>query len=108
MDGKGVALGSRIFFVVEPDCAVGAKVICVSCLGWMAPLDAVHSATCHHFTLAIEDEINFFRRFMMMGGIRTSRREVHPEKADHDIRLIDSIARPRARTCQELVQNRRG
>src|SRR3954447_13759056 len=76
---QNVSLGSRLALVVKPHCAVRTKIIRISSLGGMAALDAVHSTSRDHFTFSIYNQINFFRCFMMMRKVRTSRREVHPE-----------------------------
>src|SRR5215469_2845677 len=89
--GQNMRLGSRLVLVIEADRAVGAKVISVSGLGGMAALDAVHSATGHHFTVAVDNQIDLFGGFMMMRKIGAARRKVHPEEAHDDIGLIDGI-----------------
>src|SRR5438046_1724542 len=98
---QNMRLGSRFVLVVETHGAIWTKVISVSRFRRMAALDPVHSASRYHFTLSIYYQINFFRLFMMVRKVRTSRRKIHPKQADHDICLVDGITRSGPRTCEQ-------
>src|SRR5215470_8853427 len=82
---QDMCLGSRFIRVIEPNRAIRAEVIGVARLGKMTALDAVHSPSRNHLTLAINHQIDFFCTFVMVGEIRAPRRKVHPEEADDDM-----------------------
>src|SRR5262249_9423807 len=87
-----VGFGSRLVLVVEPHRTVGTEVICVARFGWITAFDAIQSTSGDHFPLSLKHEIDLFRSFMMMRGVRATRREVHPEETRYHVRRIDSVA----------------
>src|SRR5438046_10063505 len=101
-----MGLGSGFVLVVEAHGAVGTEVISVSHFGRITAFDTVLPTTGHHLASPVENQIDFFCRFVMMRKIRASRRKVLPEKAGHEVRLLESIVLSTPGTYPSSVQRR--
>src|SRR6266702_4740864 len=82
---------SRLVLVVKANRAVGAEIVCVSRFGGKSAFDAVDSAAGGHFPVAVQEEIDLFGCLMMMGKICPTGSEIHPEKAGHDVGLVQGV-----------------
>src|SRR5580658_2052723 len=78
-NGQDIGLGPGFVLVIEANCTVRAKIISVSRLRGIAAFDAVHSAARYHFSLAVDDQIDFFCCRVVVRPVRTSRSKIHPE-----------------------------
>jgi len=88
---QDVCFRSRFVLIVEANRAVGAEIIRIPRFRPKSAFDSVHSASCRHFAISVHDEIDLFGGFMVVGEISATRRKVHPEKACHDISLIQGV-----------------
>ena len=102
---ENVSFRSRLVLIVKTNGAVWAEVVSISRLGWESALDSVHPASCDHFSLSINDQIDFFGGLVMMGKVCSSWCEVHQEKAGDHVCIIDRITFSVSWADQKLVQN---
>lgn len=78
--GQDVGGGAGFVLVVEPDGAIGAKIVSVSRCGGITSLDAIRSSAGHYLSTSVHNQIDFFGSLVMMREVSASGHEVHPEK----------------------------
>src|SRR5580704_9996380 len=72
----------------------------------MQALDSVHSPARGHFSLAVQDQIDFFRGFVVVRKIRATGREVHQKKISDRVGCVDTVTCGGTRSDEKYVEHR--
>ena len=78
--------------VIETDRGVQPEKVSVAGAAGMKTLDPIVASSGHHVAMPVENEINFFRRVVVMRKIGPARGKLHHEEAGDDDSAIELIS----------------
>ncbi len=92
---------------VVTDCAIEAEKICVTRFGRMPSFDSVHAASCNHFAVTFQNQVDLFFALVMVRKVCAAGSYFHDEKARQDSARRDAIAFAIDISHQQTVKCRR-
>src|ERR1700730_3320357 len=94
--------------VVEADGAVQTIEIRVAGLGWVAPLDSIYPAACHHVAGPVQQHINLLFIIVMMWEVGAPRLKRHHVQVDQQMSCGKAVSLAGCVTHHELINHRIG
>src|SRR4051794_33164204 len=74
----------------------------------MASFDSVHTTTCSHFAAALQNQVNLFFAFVVVGEVGAPGSYFHNEKASQDSSCRNAIAFAVDISHEQAIKSRRG